>query len=259
MSAFYTAVARFYDAETGDKTDDLALYSRLARAHPGAILDVGCGTGRVLIHLANAGHRIHGIENDAAMLERLEAKVQSQPHLRERLSFVRADAQTVGFDRQFSLILLSYNALMHFKTQASQLALLANLRSCLAAGGALVIDLPNAAPAYADENSDALTWERNFLDPASGHLVMLQSVSWLDRAAQLLSVDWIYDEIDGDGGLRRLIASHELRYFFLAELRLLLDLCRFQVDAVHGDHEGGKYDDESERMIVFASGKAAHD
>lgn len=257
MSAFYSAVARFYDAETGDKTDDLALFSRMARAHPGAILDVGCGTGRVLIHLADEGHTVHGIENDARMLERLEQKVQNQPHLRERLSFVRGDAQTAAFDRQFSLILLSYNALMHFKTQASQLALLANLRASLVADGALVIDLPNPAPAYADENSDSLTWERNFLDPDSGHLVMLQSVSWLDRAAQLLNVDWIYDEIDGDGVVRRLIASHELRYFFLAELRLLLDQCRFQVDAVHGDHEGGKYDDESERMIVFASRKVS--
>lgn len=259
MSAFYSAVARFYDAETGDKTDDLALFSRQARAHPGAILDVGCGTGRVLIHLADEGHAIHGIENDPAMLERLEQKLQRQPHLRERISTVRADAQTHDFDRQFSLILLSYNALMHFKAPASQLALLTNLRRCLAAGGALIIDLPNAAPAYADENSDALTWERNFLDPASGRLVMLQSVSWLDRAAQLLNVDWIYDEIDGDGVVRRLIASHELRYFFLAELRLLLDQCRFQIYAVHGDHAGGKYVDESERMIVFASAKVAHD
>ena len=259
MSAFYTTVARYYDAETGEKTDDLVLYSRLALAHPGAILDVGCGTGRVLLHLANQGHASHGIENDRAMLERLEQKVHAQPHLRERLAYVRADARAHHFDRQFSLILLSYNALMHFKTPAAQLSLLANLRSCLAVGGALVIDLPNAAPAYADENNDALTWERNFLDPASGHLVMLQSISWLDRSAQLLTVDWIYDEIDGDGVLRRRIATHELRYFFLAELRLLLDQCQFQVDAVHGDHEGGKYDDESERMIVFASGKDAYD
>ena len=255
MSAFYTTVARYYDAETGEKTDDLALYSRLARAHPGAILDVGCGTGRALTHLATEGHSSHGIENDTQMLERLEHKLQRQPHLRERISYVRADAQTHSFDRQFSLILLSYNALMHFKTQASQLALLANLRTCLAADGALVIDLPNAAPAYADENNAALTWERNFLDPDSGHLVMLQSVSWLDRATQLLNVDWFYDEIDGDGVVRRLIARHELRYFFLAELRLLLDQCGFQVDAVHGNHEDGNYNDESERMIVFASAK----
>ena len=71
MSAFYTTVARFYDAENRDKTDDLAMYSRLAAECEGEILDVGCGTGRVLIHLAQAGHRVRGIDNDSRMLERL--------------------------------------------------------------------------------------------------------------------------------------------------------------------------------------------
>ncbi len=253
MSAFYSAVARYYDAENSDKTEDLALYARLAEAHPGAILDVGCGTGRVLIHLARAGHVVHGIDNDSAMLERLESKLQHQSHLRDKLTYLQADAQTHSFSRQFSLILLSYNALMHFTEQVDQLALLKNLRGCLASGGALVIDLPNAAPAYASEDSGAMTWERDFLDPDTGHLIMLQSVSWLDRATQLLDVDWIYDAIDGDGLLRRLIVSHRLRYFFLAELRLLLAECGFQLDDVHGDCDGSSYDADSERMIVFAS------
>ena len=252
MSAFYTAVARYYDAENIDKTDDLALYSRLARTHPGAILDVGCGTGRILIHLARQGHRVHGIDNDSAMLARLESKLAHQPQLREKLTYTQGDAKTHAFERQFSLVLLSYNALMHFAEQSAQLALLRNLRACLADGGCLAIDLPNPAPAFAADDTGALTWEREFLDPDSGNLVMLQSVSWLDRAAQLLDVDWVYDAMDGDGVVRRLIARHRLRYFFLAELRLLLAQCGFQLDKAYGDCDGNPYDADSERLIVLA-------
>ena len=143
---------------------------------------------------------------------------------------------------------------MHFHEQETQLALLNRLRTGLADGGRLVIDLPNAAPAFAAEDTDALTFERSFLDRETGHLVMLQSLTHLDRAAQILTVEWIYDEMDGSGAVRRLIAPHKLRYFFMPELRLLLDRAEFTVKAVYGDPDEAPYDADSERMIVHASG-----
>ena len=255
MSAFYTTVARFYDAENRDKTDDLAMYSRLAADCSGEILDVGCGTGRVLIHLAQAGHRVHGIDNDSRMLARLEWKLERLPQLRRQINAVNADVLRHDFERGFGLILLTYNALMHFREQEEQITLLEKLRSWLAPAGLLVIDLPNAGPVFASEDSDALTLERTFLDDESGHMIMLQSVSLLDRAEQLLHIDWIYDEIDGNGALKRHIAPHTLRYFFLPELRLLLERCRFAIDSVYGDTENGDYVADSDRMIVHARGR----
>ena len=255
MSAFYTTVARFYDAENRDKTDDLAMYSRLAAERPGPILDVGCGSGRVLIHLARENRRVYGIDSDRQMLARLEGKLDARPRLRDYIAYVNADVLQHECDRQFSLILLSYNALMHFIEQERQIALLRRLRLWLADDGLLVIDLPNAGPVFASEDTDALTLERTFLDDDSGNMIMLQSVSALDRAAQVLHIDWIYDEIDGDGALKRHLAPHRLRYFFLPELRLLLDRCRFRLDQVYGDTENGDYHAESERMIAHASAR----
>ncbi len=254
VSAFYTTVARFYDAENHDKTDDLAMYSRLAADNRGDILDVGCGTGRVLIHLAQGGHRVFGIDNNRRMLDQLERKLERLPLLRDQISYVAADVLRHDYERGFGLILLTYNALMHFREQERQIALLGRLRSWLAADGKLVIDLPNAGPVFASEDSDSLTLERVFLDDESGCMIMLQSVSALDRAAQLLHVDWIYDEIDGDGAVKRRLAPHTLRYFFLPELRLLLERCGFALEAVYGDTENGDYVADSERMIVHASG-----
>ncbi len=254
MSAFYTTVARFYDAENRDKADDLAMYSRLAAECEGDILDVGCGTGRVLIHLAQAGHRVYGIDNDRPMLNRLEGKLEGLPQLRDKIHYVHADVLRHEYERRFGLILLTYNALMHFREQEQQITLLGRLRSWLAENGALVIDLPNAGPVFASEDTDSLTLERIFLDDISGHMIMLQSVSALDRAAQLLHIDWIYDEINGDGVVRRQLAPHQLRYFFLPELRLLLERCGFSLDQVYGDTEGADYVADSERMIVYATG-----
>ena len=252
MSAFYTNVARFYDAETGDKTDDLRMYRRLAAQYKGDILDVGCGTGRVLIHLAQAGCQVHGIDSDAAMLARLARKLERMPHLQDHISYAHADALRYAGEREFALILLSYNALMHFQEQEDQIALLRQLRRWLADEGRLVIDLPNAGDVFASQDTDSLILERAFLEPESGHQVMLQSVSCLDRVAQILHVDWIYDEMDGDGRIKRIIAPHRLRYFFQPELALLLRLCSFAVDAVYGDTDGAPFEDGCERMIVLA-------
>ncbi len=253
MSAFYTRVARFYDAENADKTDDLQLYSELAEENKGDILDVGCGTGRVLIHLAQQGHQVHGIDNDRAMLDRLERNLEQTALLDDKISAIHADVLKHEYQSRFALILLTYNVMMHFHEQDRQIALLSKLRRWLADDGLLVIDLPNAGPAFASPDTEAPALERTFLDPETGHMIMLQSVSFIDRARQLLHVDWIYDIIDGDGSVKRLFAPHRLRYFFLAELKLLLQRCGLGLAAVYGDTGREDYTSESERMIVFAN------
>lgn len=252
MSVFYTTVARFYDAETSDKTDDLQMYSRLADEFRGNVLDIGCGTGRVLIHLAQEGYQVFGIDNDRSMLERLEHKLESFPHLRNKVTYYEGDALNYGLRENFSLILLTYNALMHFREQDDQIQLLKQLRGWIDAEGVLVIDLPNAGDVFASQDTDSLIVERTFLEPETGHMVMLQSVSYLDRTTQILQVDWIYDEIDGDGVVRRIIAPHVLRYFFYAEIKLLLQLCGFDGSEVYGDTEESPFEEGSERMIIYA-------
>ncbi len=252
MSAFYTTVARYYDAETADRTDDLALYSALAQQHGEPIFDVGCGTGRVLLHLAQEGYRVHGVDNDRAMLERLERKLKAMPHLRANVTYENADILRYQSDTRYSLVLLTYNALMHFHEQDTQLTLLQRLHALLREDGLLVIDLPNAGETFATQDSDAILLDRTFLDPDSGHIVMLQSTSVLDRTTQLLHVRWIYDELLPDGTVKRLMAPHVLRYFFYPEVRLLLRAAGFEVAAVYGDCEENPFVDGCERMVIYA-------
>lgn len=252
MSAYYTTIARFYDADTGDKTDDLLMYSRLAEEYGEPILDVGCGTGRVLLHLAQEGYAVHGVDNSPEMLARLDAKLMVMPHLKDQLSYQQADILAVDFDERFKLTLLTYNALMHFHDQDLQLALLKRLRLCMADDGLLVIDLPNAGETFATPDADSLIVDRTFIDPETGHFIMLQSLSTLDRVEQMLRVEWFYDETDADGITRRTYAPHLLRYYFYPEMSLLLMQAGFAVAAVYGDTEEGEFEDGCERMIIYA-------
>ena len=255
MSMFYTTIARYYDAENSDKTDDLVMYTELAEEYGSPILDIGCGTGRVMMHLAQEDLDVHGIDYDEAMLEVAEHKREAMPHLKDKLTIYKGNVLTYQLEKRFRMVLLTYNMLTHFREQAAQIELLKRLRELVDDDGVLVIDLPNAGNVYASEDTDAVTLERTFVVPDSGHLVMQQSVSTLDRAEQLLHVTWIYDEVTADGTLKRVYAPLIVRYFFLAELRLLLQLTGFKVDEVYGEYDGSEYLDGSSRLIVIAKPK----
>ncbi len=253
MPGFYATIARFYDAENADKTDDLGFYNELAGEYGDPILDIGCGTGRVMIPLAQAGYRVHGIDNEAAMLDRAKLKLDGLPiAARDRLTFYHGDVLTYPLEERFKLVLLPYNTLMHFHKQETQLALLKRARQWTQADGLLVLDLPNAGETFATQDSEAITLERTFIEPESGHLVMQQAVSVLDRAEQLMRVTWIYDEITGDGSIKRTIAPILFRYYFYPELLLLLRASGYEVQDVFGDVDGSPFEDGAPRMVVLA-------
>jgi len=254
MSGFYTTVARYYDAENADKTDDIEFYRELSEEYPGPILDVGCGSGRVVLPLARDGLTVHGMDNNTTMLDRARRRVRMQPEAYETLTLHEGDILTEPLpDVAFGCVLLTYNLLMHFHTQESQLALLARMREVISPDGVLVVDLPNAGEMFATPDSDAITLERTFLDPETGHMVMQQAVAALDRATQFMRVTWIYDEVTGDGTLKRTVAPTRFRYIFPYELQLLLKVSGFRVEQMYGDVDGSPYEDACPRMVVLAT------
>ena len=257
---FYDTIARFYDAENAQMTDDLSLYVELAEDTGGPVLDVGCGTGRVMLHLAqelvDESVRVVGVDNSEAMLARgwrkLSALAQRRPELKALITFVQGDALNIDLDERFKLIIVPYNGFMHFKTQPDQLAALRHFHSLLADDGLLIMDLPNAGEAFASVDDGALVLERMFTEPESGHLVMQQSMSTLDRVAQQLNVTWIYDEIMDDSAVHRTLAPLVLRYVFPGEMGLLLAATGFETLTTYGDYFQEPFIEGSERMIVLA-------
>ena len=257
MTQFYDTIARYYDAENSEMTDDLPLYSAMAEIYGDPILDVGCGTGRVMLHLAQEGHRCVGVDTSAYMIERGQRKLASLGASSNLIQFEMGDILNHQPVEPYQLILLPYHLFMHFRDQETQLKVLEKLAEILAKDGIVIFDLPNAGEVFATQDDDALRLDRTFIEPETGHVVMQQSVSQLDRVTQELFVTWIYDEITSDSTLKRTLANLVLRYVFFSELQLLLTASGLAVQEVHGDYDEGLFEDGCPRMIVIA-GKVAN-
>ena len=248
----YTLFARYYDLENADLTEDLPFWLELAREHGDPILELGCGTGRVLLHLAQRGRKTTGLDNSPEMLARLEAKIRKGERLLAPTTMptiVRAEMTDFSLVDNFRLALIPYNTFMHLLTPELQRQALACTRAHLQPGGALALDLPNPGDAYAAQEQ-GLTLERTFKD-GERTVQQFSSVA-LDRAAQLAHVTWLYDSIGPDGVVQRTTIPLAMRYTFPAEMSLLLEKCGFQLLHLYGDYDRSPFADGSPRMIVVA-------
>jgi len=247
----YDALAKFYDLENADFIHDLDFWVALAKESNGEVLEIGCGTGRVLQQTARAGINITGIDNSEAMLTLARAKLDRKPELAARAKIINADMTNFALDRKFNLIIAPFNTFMHLLTLADQVAFLGCARRHLNSGGRLILDLTNPAPAYADSN-ESLTLERTFRDDDANLTIQQFATTHVDRTSQLAHILWQYDAIDSQGNVKRTLLPLKLRYTFPAEMSLLLEKCGFRLSHLYGDYNESPLEDESERMVVAA-------
>jgi len=118
-------LAAIYDAIYGDR-DDAGFWQAIAAAVGGGpILELGCGTGRVLLPLARAGYEITGIDLSVGMLERCRARLQSEPpEVRDRVRLVAADMTSFDLGRRFATILCPFAGFQQLRAVEQQLACL---------------------------------------------------------------------------------------------------------------------------------------
>jgi SAM-dependent methyltransferase len=144
LDTFYRTLAPYYDLIYGHlfAGEDIAFYVEMATASPGPVLEMGCGTGRVLLPLARAGVSMWGMDSSIAMLEQLCAALKSEDRaVRERVTVLHADIRHDYAGCRFPLIIAAGNVLHSFLDRLDQRAWFRNVRRHLAPGGVFCFDL----------------------------------------------------------------------------------------------------------------------
>lgn len=254
MSDPYAALARFYDLDHADLADDLDFWQNLAGWTGGPVLEIGAGSGRVLLPLARAGFDVIGLDTSPAMLARAMARLGAERRLARRVTLIEGDVRVLALppETRPPLAIATNGVFGHLLDHADAAAALTCLRAALHEDGLLAIDLPNPLTLVDDAPDGLLFHDWTRTDPETGHSILRLHSRRTDPAAQRLDTTFIYDDIAPDGSLRRHLAPVTLRWYTLPELTLLLAAARFRVETVYGDWELGEYEAASPRLIVLA-------
>lgn len=243
--------ARYYDLEFGAFSDDAPLYRGFADLTGGPVLELGCGTGRLLVPLARAGFAVTGVDLAAAMLDLARAAVASGG-VAARVTLLQDDLRSLAAlgDQRFGLIFCAINSFLHLESLADQRAALRAARRHLRPGGRLILDLFPPHPLTLAEYDGRLTHAATFHDPATGERIDKFVSATLDPAAQRIETVFFYDRLAVTGQVERTAAPFVLRYIGRFELELLLAEAGFGGLQLYGSYDLEPFSAESERLIA---------
>ncbi|HEV8400943.1 MAG TPA: class I SAM-dependent methyltransferase [Gemmatimonadales bacterium] len=113
---------------------DIGFYVEEAARGPGPVLEVGCGTGRILLPIARAGRSIVGLDSSASMLARCRERVAAEPALAGRVALHHQDMRAFDLRAAFPLVIAPFRVVQHVTTVEEQLAFLAAVRGARQTG-----------------------------------------------------------------------------------------------------------------------------
>lgn len=228
----------------------------------GSVLELGCGTGRILLPLARAGHHVAGVDSSVAMLGRLRQQLESEPvDVRGRVDLRQADvrdfvvtppvapARAAGF----ALAIAPFRVLQHLTSPSDQLRCLTTIRHHLQPGGRLVFDVFNPNyPLMASDRSTEVEETPELQLPDGRFMrrsVRVTAVRWREQTSD---VELIYHVRDPSGDAVRSVQSFPMRWYGPAELEHLLARAGFRVTVMYGNFDRSALRDSSPEIVVVA-------
>jgi len=251
------ALARFYDLEYRDYTEDVDFYRQYAHAlepeRKLPILELGCGTGRLLSALSEAGFSVTGVDRSREMLALARQRLE-KAGTAGQVDLVCADmrhveGQLVG---PFNMAFCALNTFAYLTSSEEQLAMLRGLVPLLVTHGILILDLTPPFPHLLSPDDGNLVLQGTFHDE-EGDFTLHKLVSGLvDYSTQTHDVSIFYDMVDADGAMTRFTDDLSLRWTGRFEMEFLLQGAGYKIEKVYGGYELEEFGAGSERMIFVA-------
>jgi SAM-dependent methyltransferase len=251
----YGGQAHVYDHEYQAYVDDIPFYLERLRDQrvSGPVLELGAGTGRVAIPLAEAGYRITGIDLSEPMLRRARRRRRSlAPDVAARLRFLRRDITTFALEPRFGAALIPFSTLALLPTAEQRAACLERTCVHLEPGAPLYIDL--FAFRAGDVPADRVRYHERFRVPPYGHTIEKAVEEVYDPDHRVKRITYFYRKKPyfGQRILGEFTVAFALALLSREEVEQGLERAGFDVEMIYGDYRARPFGPRSDRMIFEA-------
>jgi SAM-dependent methyltransferase len=255
----YAFIADLYDYVVPYRTrPDIDFFVEAAQASGGSVLEVGCGTGRILIPTARAGVDIVGLDLSPHMLRVCQKRLLNEPEaVQSRIRLIQADMRNFDLAQTFKLVTLPFRPFQHLTTVEDQLSCLESIRQHLVEGGRLILDLfnPSLEALVRDNLGQEFGDEPEFKSPDGRRVVRRHKIVSRDYANQINQIELVYYVTHYDGREERLVHAFAMRYLYRFEAEHLLARCGFEVEEVYADYDKSPYGTKYPGELIFVAKK----
>jgi SAM-dependent methyltransferase len=235
---------RHYD-RMFDPERDVPFFLAEARALGGPVLELACGTGRILQPIADAGLPATGIDTSPGMLAEAERKARSG---KSTPRYLQQDMRHFRLHERFSLIFIAGNSICHLLDFDSFRSCMTSVREHLAEGGRFIVDVFVPRLQFLLVDPAARNRMTEYDDPdGAGRVVVTQS-SRYDPITQVNSVRTFHKHPGAAGELE---GSLQMRMYFPQELQALLIYNGLRLLGAYGDYDKQPLTSASTRQLYI--------
>jgi SAM-dependent methyltransferase len=250
----YNISAKHYDAAYAVKQglSDAPFYVDLAKRSGGPVLEIGCGTGRVLLNIAREGIEIDGVDNSLPMLRVLEARLEREPpSVRSKVKLHEGDMRSFRLKKKYPLVIIPFRPMQHMFTVSDQVSALTTAAAHLQEKGLLAFDVFHpkfeVIPAGVGQEILELEWPVDSKPPKTMRRYLRKES--FDKIHQNFSATFLFRTYEGEKLVLEETEPLKMAYYTYPHLRALFLLAGLEPVEEYGSFEKTPLDNNASEMI----------
>lgn len=244
-------IADMYDQNVTE-TDDVDFLLSVIGQAPKRVLEIACGSGRILAPMAMAGHIVTGLDFDEFMLDKLLQKTKGMNNIDWRKADVIQDAWGNGFDIVVIAGNFLFNIVSEMEYKETQRLLLQKAADALVSGGRIYIDCGYTMhpEKWFSDSRENVIWEGTDSEGTTGRMVLLDST--YDKDSRINRFTRRFELVLADGKVIRQDIPGLKHFASLEQIHDWLDSAGFVIENEYGDYKRNPIGENTSRAVIWA-------